>query len=212
MLSHKWLWVLESLLIGVVLSGCFFVPENTDTARLPFRAARLEEAVRLAQGCDAGALPAEFRIQKVRQWHRGAIVIFEVICPPDPGRLQPILLVGYSYVERHGNIWMSGPSNAFGSLDDPKPEQFVQISSNTGQGRNQREAFTIVYGRTLVADIATVEVTFADEEVRQDQVANGIFAIIVDGKVKGCEFRAWRVDRQLIHQRNLQPREQQCQA
>lgn len=211
MLSSKWLLVFESLLIGIALSSCFFVADERATTRLPFRAARLEDAVILAQACDAGATPTKFQIQKVHQWHQGANVIFEVTCPPDPGRPRPVPLLGYSYVEQQGNFWASGPSNAFGSLDDPDPEQFVQISSNSGQGRNQRDVFTIVYGRTLVVDITKVEVTFADQVVRQDQVENGIFAVIVDGDVKGCEFRAFGIERQRIHQRNLQPRTQLCQ-
>lgn len=211
MLSSKWLLVFESLLISVVLSGCFFIADERATARLPFRAARLEDAVILAQGCDAGAAPTKFQIQKVHQWHQGAIVIFEATCPPDPGRPRPVPLLGYSYVEQQGNFWISGPSNAFGSLSDPKPEQFVQISSNSGQGKSQREVFTIVYGRTLVADITDVAVTFADQGVRQDRVENGIFAVIVDGDVKGCELWALGIDKQLIHQRNLQPRTQLCQ-
>lgn len=211
MLINKWLLLLESLLIAVALSGCFFVANEGAVARLPFRAARLEDAVRLAQGCDASAAPTKFQIQKVHQWRQGAIVIFEVTCPPDPGRPRPVPLLGYSYVEQQGNFWISGPSNAFGRLDDPDPEQFVQMSSNSGQGRNQRDVFTIVYGRTLVAEITEVEVTFADQVVRQDQVENGIFAVIVDGDVKGCEFRALGIDRQRIHQRNLQPKTQLCQ-
>lgn len=170
-----------------------------------------EEAARLVSPCASSIGEDDnFAVQGKRPWKSGWIIIYTSSCPGNSSTGNPFEAVGYTFVDLRNLKWYAYSSSWAGSPEPLDPAHYVEIGSNSGGGSDATSNFSIVYGRVLTQEVATIEVTFEDRHTQRDQPKNGIFAVVTPGVLKACELRLFGPDGNLLHERDLQPFDQTC--
>ncbi len=150
---------------------------------------------------DPDVVPNSFHCLGIRQWERGAIVIYHITSeqhPPGPLAGQLLRMFMCQIIERDPHLpdgWHPVGGGGFDdSSDPPSPGHMLQYAYGTGSAG----PFALVYGYSLSAQIHAVEAAFVNGDILQDDVADGVFALLSPHDTFPCELRAFAQDSHIL--------------
>jgi hypothetical protein len=113
-----------------------------------------------------------FEVLERRETPQGTLLLVEAACF---SVYQIIPIYGYLFGQQIGPGQLEG-GGAWGQGLNFSIENLVEYSMGESRGNGVRT--TVVYGRTLVAQVALVEATFEGGQVVQDDATDGRFALL----------------------------------
>lgn len=163
------------------------------------------EAYRQFHVRDAPESAATFQVVATRQWERGAVVLYTYVRPAQ-GQTPPLQIFGYDLVEdRGGGSWRITGGGGEGRPGRPPAEELISFAL----GRDistERGSNSIVYGRTLVPQVTSVEATFDNGQVLRDGTGDGFFVLITPVRATPCELRALDAQGEVLRRIDLAAR------
>lgn len=165
--------ILALLLTAGISAGC----GNSIGAMTP------EAAV---QRVGFGSLP-DAQIVGVRYLGDYALVLYTQVDRSASG--QQMFNLGYTFVGRTPNGWRAENNGAMGVGGLPDPAEILQYSVGSTQTPNGTRS--LVFGRALDPQIASVEAVFDDGRTARDEVTNGVFAVVMTGAEAACALRSF---------------------
>jgi hypothetical protein len=140
---------------------------------------------------------ASFQVLGTRQWERGVVVLYTYLRPAQ-GQRPPMQIFGYCLVVPSGSgTWQAIGNGAGGGFAPPPAEDLIHYSYGGGSSR-ERGDFSIVYGRSLAANVATIEVTFDNGRVLRGEAGDGLFALVTTASAAACEVRVLDAEGQVL--------------
>lgn len=188
-MKHVWR-ALALFSLSVLAVGC-----STSQQQAP-GAPTIEAAVRQVITCNPQQ--DDWRIRQVRPRQGGVIVLFTLICPPEPGFSKPFPRIGFLLLEQDQGLWVRRAYSDFGYADSPPPEQLISKSTIRELGTDKSPPFTITYGQALKPGVEVVEATLDNGVIVRDQVKDGVFAIITDESTQVRKIRVLGSGGQLL--------------
>jgi hypothetical protein len=150
-----------------------------------------EEAAQLNSTRLSPETAATFQVVGTRRWEGGVVVLYTYLREQAP-------IFGYALTRQLPfGAWEVTIAGA-GDADPPVPENLIDYRDGGGSGAFGLGGFTIVFGRTLAAEVARVQVTFANGQVVQDEGADGAFALIAPATTFGCDLRVFGAKGELL--------------
>ncbi len=162
-------------LCAVLLAGC----------SLPYRGAQTpEQAVQQSQ-VGPGGKPMPMDLLGRRTLANGTVIVLHRSTHAHPDG-QQFDMFGYTLVDRIELGWQTGSSGGYGGDMSP-PIPFVAYGSGAtfSNGRD----LPIVWGETLLPEVAAVEARFSNGAIVRDDVAGGVFAFASMTALSICELR-----------------------
>ena len=166
-----------------------------------------KEVIQQAVVCstDSSTKAQNVQVISTHRWSQGVIVLYSALCPD--GRKSSLKSVfGHKVVKRSGINWQVSGSDNYGTEDTiytlSKPsEQLVEYGIS--QSLNQRDRYTILYGRALKKRVVAIEATFDNGKILRSENVNGVFALISPSATGICELRIFGADNQILRQEDL---------
>lgn len=121
--------------------------------------------------------PTQIHIRGNRQVQNEVMVLYTAGPQESPD-------IGVILLEQQNDSW-NAVGSTYGSIVSD-PGATIDYKSDPFIGRNRA---WMVYGRSLIPNITTVEVTFNNGEILRDEITNRMFGIVALGATTACEIR-----------------------
>lgn len=188
--------------VALTISGCA-ASLLTDTPK---------NAIEQAVSCPLGATvkAEQFKILSTQSWPQGVVVLYSAFCPTADVKTPLQQVFGHKIVKRNGMAWQISGSGSYGAENESAPARLVEYGISRSTGKHQasstaqdKESYTILYGRVLKPNVVAVEATFDNGKTIRDESTNGVFALLSAGATGVCALRVLGADNQILRQEDL---------
>lgn len=154
----------------------------------------LEDAIQQSNGCTNPL--RDVAIQRNRSLGNQIIVLYTATCPGDPDLPRDVSFFGYAIVDKENGLWMARSGTAVEMQMFP-PDQLIYLGQAGSNG------IPVIFGRALKSNVAAIEVTLENGQVKRDKVEGGVFVILLDANVNAQALRIIGDQNEILQEQDL---------